>query len=324
MSIQLQAFLRGFAALTLAAAAAQAQAGGPAAEQLSRMAPRQRVEAIRALAAQQAASRTAKAGHLDTTPPTVTAFDAATRVDASKSIEQLKISLTATDDLSGVDSIMLAAVSPSGQRVYAYSNGHAGMLQVKAGLALTLSPFSEPGLWRIESVNVSDLNNNWTSLGQDALKLLGNTEFQVLSKSSDLVAPTLTSGKILTPEVSLSVPAKGTENQPSAAKVLLNTSDTGTDAVSGPSNSWPSFCLRDHSVCIYFGSYGQSVYGIKKFAEVVANPYLSDAPLGEYVLETVGVSDWAGNYRLYTSTEFGGETDFSTLFPFGTVLTIKP
>lgn len=311
------------AAMSVAAIAAQTQAALPTADQLNLMSPPKRVEAIKALAAQQAASRVTNTGRLDSRPPTVTGFSAGTQVDVSKSTAQLTMSLVASDDLSGLDSIMVGAMSPSGQRIYAYSNGHAGVLQVKAKLALSLSPFAEPGLWQIVSVNVSDINGNWTYLDQAALKSLGNAEFQVVSVAADLVAPTLTGGKILTPEVSISKPAKGTENQPSYARVLLNISDTGTDAVSGPSFSSPSFCLRDKSTCIYFGSYGQPVYGVKNFAEVLGNPYLSDVPPGEYVLESVGLSDWAGNYRLYTSTEFGGETDFGQLFP-STVLTIKP
>lgn len=310
-------------AAAMMAAACPVHAGLPTAEQLNQMSPPKRMEAIKALAAQQAATRSTKSGRLDSTPPKVLAFSAGTQVDASKSIEQLTMSLTVTDDLSGVDSIMVSARSPSGQYISTYSNGHAGMLQVKAGLALSLSPFAEPGQWQIVSLGVSDLNNNWTNLDQDALQALGNTKFEVLSASADLVAPKLTSGKILTPEVSASKPAKGTANRASYARVQLNISDSGTDAISGPSYSSLSFCLPDKSVCFYFGSYGQPVYGTKKFSEVANNDSFADVAPGEYLLESVGLSDWAGNYREYTSTEFGGETDFSKLFPL-TVLTVKP
>lgn len=322
LSIKQKMPLGAFAAAVMAAASL-AHAGLPTAEQLNQMSPPQRMAAVKALAAHQAATRTLKAGRLDTTPPTVVAFGAGTQVDASKSTAQLTMSVTATDDLSGLDSIIVGAVGPSGQRVYAYSNGHAGLLQVKPALVLSLSPFVEPGSWQIDSLAVSDLNNNWTSLDQEAIQALGNTKFEVLSASADKVPPKLTGGKILTPEVSASKIAKGTEDRASYARVQLNISDSGTDAISGPSYSSLSFCVRDKSTCFYFASYGQPVYGAKKFTEIANNNSFGDVAPGEYLLETVGLSDWAGNYRQYTSTEFGGETDFSKLFP-STVMTVKP
>ena len=54
---------------------------------------------------------------LDVTPPVLTAFDAGTSLNTAKATPPFSVLVKASDDLSGVRSILFWATGPSGQRI---------------------------------------------------------------------------------------------------------------------------------------------------------------------------------------------------------------
>jgi hypothetical protein len=247
----------------------------------------------------------------------LTAIDVEPEVNADKRNQELKIHLTATDDLSGLASMLVLARSPSGHQTQGVTLYNLwGVTKYSASVGLRMGAFSEAGEWSVESVSGSDVNQNYFWCGTDCLSQLGgNHRFMVRSSGSDLTPPQLVGGKILTSEVDLSKPAKGTELQPSFIKVQVTLSDEGA---SGADWVRLNFC-SEAGDCF---NMNESVheYGLKKARLLVGlqkNQWGTNP--GLYELSEVEVRDNAGNSRVYTSVKSGGDTDFSQLFPTTTI-----
>jgi len=162
--------------------------------------------AVFASAAAHAAN--AAAPQADVAPPVLTVFDAGTTFTVSKATPLFNVLIKATDNLSGVRSIIFWTSGPSGQRIpmvvtveYPQKsfNRRVGYTSLYAARLL------QPGVWTIDEARVEDLAGNHAEYDQAALAVLGNTTFTVVNSGAyDAVAPTLTSGQVLTPSVSLS------------------------------------------------------------------------------------------------------------------------
>jgi hypothetical protein len=180
-------------------------------------------------------------------------------------------------------------------------------------------------VWTIDEARVEDVVGNPGKYNQAQLAALGNTTFTVVNTGAyDAVAPTLTSGQIMTPTVSLSASAKGTANQAPFIGVKLTAADTGSTALAGMAGAAVALCTAGNNPCLELwatptgGSQATGTF----FAGAQVSAALGHVP-GEYQLYEVVLWDQAGNMRELVSKDYAGTTDFSTLFPT-TKITLKP
>lgn len=315
------------ALLGLAANGAAHAEAGLSADALASMAPSALKEYVaRQIARQQA--QPLQGGALDVTPPTLTQFSAGTKLDLNKAAAPFKIVIKGTDDLSGLKSVGYQATGPSGQVIsgaidtafpalsYGGNGGFAGGSQ-----------FLEKGAWKVTYAFGFDWAGNFFNLNEAALALLGNTSFTVSNPGGfDLVKPTLLTGSgLITPTVSLSAVAKGTASEDPSIGLKVKVSDAGNTAVAGVKSVSAIMCqLADPSTCLYPAGY-TSATGMTSTTITIKQQVSAargNVP-GDYTLQSVTVMDHAGNFTSYTSTLFGGSTDFSTLFS-ATVIKLNP
>jgi hypothetical protein len=116
-------------------------------------------------------------------------------VEVSAGPGPLSVSLNLTDDLSGVRSVKITAVSSSGKQE------QSAVLPLLAGDnlsgvwqgALIIPQFSEAGLWRVKSVEVRDGVGNMARFDNSALETMGlPSDFTILSSPEDIEPPQLT------------------------------------------------------------------------------------------------------------------------------------
>lgn len=265
---------------------------------------------------------------LDVTPPVLTAFDAGTSLNTAKATPPFSVLVKASDDLSGVRSILFWATGPSGQRIPALvelaypvksHDGRIGFGALFAGRLL------QPGVWTIAEARVEDLAGNHASYDQAALAALGNTTFTVVNKGShDAVPPTVGSGQVLTPVVSLSAVAKGTASLAPYVGIKVLAVDNGSTALAGLAGAEAAFCIAGDNPCLELRATpmgGAQASGTLTLGAQVS-PQLGHVP-GEYELCELGVWDQAGNAAVLSSVACGGSTDFSLYFPT-TKITLTP
>lgn len=295
--------------------------------------PMQTPELMRAMARAQHLAQAAPEGRrIDTTPPVLKAFGAGTAADARLAKAGIPIDLTLADDLSGVAYVYVEARGPSGQEIDVYKTFDFAARKAQASLGLMLPPESEPGAWQITYLYAYDLAGNDLSLGQSALDALGNTRFTVQNDVYDVTPPRLLRGRILTPSFSSSklargVPAGGELQSPGVGIAVTDNGGPGSAGVEWASmtfcmvDDWggcyyPTFSISsdnssgmpgDGSVDLVLGAYGN--YG-----------WYDRPDPGTYVLDSVRLTDFAGNTRDYYNKDFGGDTDFSKYFSSTTIV----
>ncbi|MBN8488175.1 MAG: hypothetical protein J0M20_10700 [Burkholderiales bacterium] len=304
---------RAFALSTLFVAAAATAA--PAITDLPHMAPAQRAEALAVLRAVR------PLGALDTTPPSVVSLQAGTVVDAGKNMNQLLVEVNVTDDLSGLLHTFMTARSPSGLHSVGTGQHPGGWPSYKGAMSLRFGPFAEPGVWTITEVYGSDIaGNNFVCDATCLAALGGNLQFTVTGTKADATPPTLLSGRIATPVVSLSTPVKGTTDHLPFVRVQINTADQGG---SGTAGAYATFCLPDQSQC--FSTWSENwVYAQKKSVLYGSASTWVGLPTGVYLLKDVTLHDHAGGTRSYLGTAFGGSTDFAAYFAAGSQVVVNP
>ncbi|GAA0743975.1 hypothetical protein GCM10009107_09050 [Ideonella azotifigens] len=275
----------------------------------------------------QSPSRAVQASYIkvDNVAPTLTAFSTGkTDLDSSKGAAQLLVNFTASDDFAGVSQVTLWV-----QNATNYSSNFATFAvgypdkTIKGKLAIDASNLST-GTWSITSLQVSDAAGNGRVYDAAALAQFGgSTSFNVVGASGDTQAPTVVSGKVLTPTVSLSALQKGSYSNQAMAGFSVTVQDTAEDKVSGVRMASATFCSPSAYDCLSFTN-AESARGLGK-AEIrmATTPYYYYQPTGDYKLTTLSVTDFAGNSRMMTSIEDGGDTDFSTMFP-STTITLVP
>ncbi len=106
----------------------------------------------------------------DTTPPNLTALrftpDA---IDTSRSAAEVKVEFTATDNLSGVKSIEVVFVSPTGNATQRAAAAFSPAKELTESITAIFPQSSEPGNWKVGSVLVADAAGNTLLLDADAL-----------------------------------------------------------------------------------------------------------------------------------------------------------
>lgn len=258
----------------------------------------------------------------DTKAPKLTMFNAQAQVNANLSFSQLAIDMKATDFDSGIEYVFVYATSPSGQYTgTGYSNGYPAA-QVHRTVGMSFNRYSEPGDWTVTEVDVYDAAGNVSSYDAAQLALLGNTVFTVKNDSwaRDVSPPVLTTARVLTPDVPLT---DGTNLLSPWIGVSMTAVDTGSPRAAGVNYMAFEFCTLDLQHC--FATGWSSTWASQ--ARTVATPgvqlYGGSYPAGTYYLYYTYVVDWAGNAQYLTGSEFGGDTDFSTLFPAGHTMTLS-
>lgn len=287
------------------------------------MSPERRAAYFRALAAMKASGpMPAPGGAIDTTPPQLTSFMLTPPADVAAPFAQIRLDVTATDDLSGVWNYYMTLVGPHGQRLEMYQNYLGLALKNYSGhAAADTNAYMEPGVWHADYMFVYDLAGNYAYYDATALASLGNAEISLAngkSKLVDLTLPTFKSGKVLTPDVSVSGHAKGTTQPPVAAADIVV-----ADAGSGTQVAFATWCLSDQSYCITTQQQ-ESARGVSKETLHTVTQIFPQYPPGDYLLEYLAVIDFAGNDLELVGTDFGGSTDFSQYMPAGHTITLKP
>lgn len=225
---------------------------------------------------------------------------------------ELMVDLVATDNLTGVASV--SVVVQSVDTGWELSADKSIALPVgRASMGVPVSFFGEvpAGEWRVTSVILRDANNNVKIYDADALSALGNTSFQVDSRSrSDGIAPELTSGAVLTPMVSRSKPPKG-EYPTNRARVGLSLSvtDTGTSSVSGVSSAYVTLCDEFGWECLYLSGTALKP-GVASGTIVVGSTVSEWTSSARFTVSSAQVYDRQG----YSRTYYSWDTDFNAMF----------
>ncbi|MGM9487688.1 hypothetical protein [Ideonella sp. YS5] len=309
------------AALGLATAAQSATLDADA---LRHMSPRQARAALERQV-QRSQSHSSNLG-ADSTPPVLTAFNAPATFDVGIPDNPMFVPLKATDDRSGVYYAYAYGTGPSGQFVGGSMTNQLPAKSYVGGMEVyTLSGFSEPGTYTFTDLYIADLAGNMRHLEQAELAALGRTSFVVANKRGhDAQQPVLQAGKVLTPQLSLSASPPGTTHAPYAG-VLLEALDVGATVVAGVAYASMDFCTLDQSSC--FSVWANDTRGSRRAAAISlrlgGEVSSSSVVAGEYHLRNLWITDYAENTAFLSSTEFGGNTDFSAYFP-STVITVTP
>lgn len=265
------------------------------------------------------------AAPLDTAPPVLTAFNAGTQFAVSNPSAQLGATLTATDDLSGIDRLCMIATGPSDQIAWGCVSGGYLARSLTTRIVLDLSPFVERGEWTISYVDATDLAGNYFQADTEALARMGNTTFMVDNERvGDRRRPVLVQGRILTPRRSLSAHPPGLDDGLPMIGVRLQLRDpidTGEQS-SGIRNAGLELCLLDESQCIY-SEYLIDRFGARSPTVNTQGGLWASLPIGIYHIRSVWIEDHGGNRRVMLSRRFGGQVNFANFFPSTTIELVR-
>lgn len=260
------------------------------------------------LMADAAGPRRSVAPASDVTPPQVTYFNLPKAISVSPPFGNILVhDIRAQDDSAGVWYLWPTLVGPSGQSMELSNLMGWGDLSVNQQVGTYLPAKTEPGQWTLGSVRVCDAAANCATLDGAALTAAGGRHrVTVKNPSYDAVAPSLTAGEIT------QYYRQGM--LPGYLIARLTIQDTGTISVSGVSGAEVMLCLTDGFTCVSANG-STMVPGLASTTVVAANQVNEHMPQGQYWIKYIRVSDQHNNQRIYTSTLFGGETDFAQLFP---------
>ena len=128
-----------------------------------------------ALAAASFPTRLLVVGTSDTTPPYVTPFSfSPSTIDTSTGSATVSVSVSATDDLSGLGTFQVVFLSPDGKVQRGDPQSFtAGRLQGTATGSVVFPKYSQSGNWIVQSVSVQDQVGNVATLNTIALAVAG-------------------------------------------------------------------------------------------------------------------------------------------------------
>jgi RHS repeat-associated protein len=143
----------------------------------------------------------------DTTPPQLTALTfSRTSLDVTNSSQTVDLTVTLTDDLSGVDFschafciYSIGLTSPSGKQFqlsanYNFTQVSGTPLNGQWKATITIPRYSEPGTWTVSFFHIWDTANNVLNLTTPQLQAIGlPTSITVTDEQPDTTPPQLTS-----------------------------------------------------------------------------------------------------------------------------------
>jgi hypothetical protein len=135
----------------------------------------------------------ASAQSQDVTPPTLTVFSfTPTTIDTSAGPASVAVSVSATDDLSGVRAMVARFLSPSGAQAIDFSAGFSPATSVSGTVNVAFSQFSEIGTWTVSFVRLVDVVDQIREYFTPELSQLGfPTELVVRGGEEDTTAPVI-------------------------------------------------------------------------------------------------------------------------------------
>jgi hypothetical protein len=276
-------------------------------------------------------------GRADSVAPVLHNIFVSGSVNAQQPNQSIIIDMDMTDKSSGIVSYTVELTSPSGSRIISRTKTVPTPSQhVTPTLTVGSYPYSDPvfnvydqpGTWRVSSLLVQDAAGNARSYNAAQLQGFGNTAFTVINNGGfDIVPPTFAGGTILTPNVHRSKAPKGTRaGTPPYVSANIELTDSGNGATSGDYEAVLRLCHLDTSGQCDDYLTMQAVtneVGGQANTMTVGTQMRADQTLGLYVIDDLNLYDVASNHSLYTSTQFGGNTNFSSYFPQGTTIFIN-
>lgn len=225
----------------------------------------------------------------DTISPSLTALRfTPAAIDTSQGPATVNVEFTATDNLSGVASVEVSLVSPSGSWRQNGSRTFSPAHEVTDSVQVSFPRSSEPGTWTLGSVFLADAAGNTLVLDGAGVSGRGPTTLDVKSRS-DTISPNLTALRF-TPE------AIDTTQGPVAVKVEF----TATDNFSG---------VTSFEVVFVSPSDTAKANGAAKFSpahevtDAVAVSFPKSSEPGAWRVGSVMVADAAGNTLLLNADE---------------------
>jgi len=274
----------------------------------------------------------------DVQPPILQSLNVAGSVNAQVPHQYITVTISLTDDVSGVASYLVNFRSPSGaHHVTRLKTIAVPRTKVKSEITVGAVPFSElaflkfsePGTWKVYSLSTTDVAGNTRSYSEAQLNSIGGVHtFQVTNGGGyDTIAPTLASGNIDTINVRLSKAPKGAPpGTPPYVSAQVSMTDSGTGVVSGTYLANLMFCVAGSGSCQSGATNTFTMTGTSNRTGLTANTMSIStqlAPnqmLGNYLIYSLELVDVAGNPRTSISSDFGGGTDFHSLFPQGVAI----
>ena len=230
-----------------------------------------------------------------------------TQVDTTAVSAQVAVSAHITDDLSGFNFGYAAFLSPSGTQSvanFSLQSGTAldGMYQ---GVA-TIPAFSEPGIWTVNRVVLSDNVGNYRFYYTSDLQALGFPTTLTVVSQQDTNAPVLAGGFTFSP----------TQVDTTAVSAQVAVSAHITDDLSGFNFGYAAFLSPSgtQSVANFSLQSGTALDGM--YQGVATIPAFSEP--GIWTVNRVVLSDNVGNYRFYYTSDLQA-LGFPTTFEFGSV-----
>jgi len=318
------------ALLTAACLAATATVAGAAplrSDAVRHLSPSQRAAAFKAAMAEQMHAGIGAPETQDVTPPQLKKISVTRQATASANGQQVLVNLTVTDDWSGIEWGEVTAVRVDGNdSKHVAIPGTFGGRTFSGALAMEFPPSLPAGEWKIVDVYGADANGNNYWYDEASLAAFGNLTFKVSSvPSADWTPPELPSGKILTPLVYVTRPAKGTDGHPALVRAelkVVDRTDQGMSGISGVRRAELFFCSEAPWGQCFSATMSQPdsiPYGEREITFLVGQALDPNLEAGDYVLSQAMVEDWAGMSRYYDRAN----TDFSHIFGSVTKITLK-
>jgi len=276
----------------------------------------------------------AQAATIDQTPPRVTAFALGGVVDPTAQDAAAIAHMTITDDLSGVQAVVLTLRSPSGAQAVdrwdvlnsglrSYSGDFAVGAQSFSDRGLSFSRYSEAGTWTVDSLFITDLAGNIVTYTASQLAAFGPTTVSVVKDGPwDAIAPILIGGEVGPAKVSLSAPPKGTSAAQALGPIVagaVHGFDPGNGVSSGIYWAQIEMVLYDksgHFVDQFVLDGRSDGPGLAETTVRVAGHVRPDQAPGRYVVNAVTLIDMAGNNQSISD-------NLPTAFPKGMTVTLS-
>jgi hypothetical protein len=287
-------------------------------------------------------SAPAQPDELDFQPPILQKIDVTGSVNAQALNQYVTVTVTVTDNLSGVASFLVDFRSPTGMHhVSRMKSIPLPRGKVNSEMTLGASPFSEPpflrfaepGTWTVYSLTASDAAGNTVSYNESQLNFIGGYhKFLVTNNGGyDNVPPTLASGTIETPTVRLSREPKGTPpGTPPYVNARVSMTDSGNGIISGAYIGRLMFCLAGSGSCqagntnTFTMSSIANRTGLTASTLTVGTQLVSNQLLGNYLIYSLEMIDVAGSHRKLISSDFsGGNINFRDYFPQGVAIFVS-
>lgn len=249
----------------------------------------------------------------DATPPVVTSFSLPSAITLAQLGQYMPFTVKARDGGVGLNQVSALLTSPSGNQQIELWVSSYGETRMDRRTGTYLAPNMEPGIWQIQRVSSCDLATNcneWTGTALASIK--GRHQVEIRSAYYDITPPNLASGVLGLTWVD------GTRGLVAAT---VTAQDTGNPRAAGVWSAQIELCRDEPQGGYCLSMNGSTGLPDLATAEVRAGTWvdIGYTPPGVYHLKSVVLSDFNGVTHRYTSTLFGGETDFTSLFNTTTV-----